>query len=100
MAESQQDETRQLVIRQYQEALLKQKLLIITSQNLGSAKVNMEMVEKEFRNGVIPIAEYVRISDMTSRIQSEYETAKSNFLLNKRLLENLVGYTFGKTALN
>jgi len=100
LAESQQDETRQLVIRQYQEALLKQKLLIITSQNLGSAKVNMEMVEKEFRNGVIPIAEYVRISDMTSRIQSEYETAKSNFLLNKRLLENLVGYTFGKTALN
>jgi hypothetical protein len=52
------------------------------------------MVEKEFRNGVIPIAEYVRLSDMTARIQSDYEMAKSDFLLAKRILEETVGFTF------
>jgi outer membrane protein TolC len=94
MVVAQQNEIRQLVIRQYQEVLLKQKLLGIKSLNLGSATVNMEMVEKEFRNGVIPIAEYVRLSDMTARIQSDYEMAKSDFLLAKQILEETVGFTF------
>ena len=93
LAEAQKDEIRQLVIKQYEELVLKQKLLNIGSQNLGNAKVNMEMVEKEFRNGVISIYEYVRLSDLTSRIESNYENAKSDFLLAKKLLENLVGFS-------
>src|ERR1044072_3598217 len=40
MAESQQDEVRQLVIRQYQDVILIQKLLRIRSQSLGNARVN------------------------------------------------------------
>ena len=58
------------------------------------------MVEKEFRNGIISITEYVRISDMTSKIQVAYEMAKSDFLLAKRILENTVGFTFDKTYSN
>jgi len=94
LAESQEAEIRQIVIKQYQDVILKQKLLTIKSLNLGSATVNMEMVEKQFRNGVIPVAEYVRLSDMTSRIQSDYELAKSDFILAKQLLEDTVGFTF------
>jgi outer membrane protein TolC len=91
---AQVNEIRQLVIRQYQEVLLRQKLLVIKSQNLGSANVNIEMVEKEFKNGIIPIAEYVRLSDMTARIQAEYEMALSEFVLSKKMLEEIVGFTF------
>ncbi len=94
MSQVQHDEIRQLVIRQYQDLLLRQKLLNIKSLNLGSATVNMEMVEKEFRNGVIPIAEYVRLSDMTARVQSDYELARSEFLLSKQILEEITGFTF------
>jgi outer membrane protein TolC len=97
MAQAQEDEIRQTVIRLYQDILLRQKLLNLKSLNLGSATVNMDMVEKQFRNGVIPITEYVRISDMTSRIQSEYEMAKSDFLLSKKLLEDFAGFSFAKT---
>jgi len=100
LEEAQKDELRQLVIRQYQDIILKQKLLNIKSQNLGNARVNMEMVEKEFRNGVISITEYVRISDMTSKIQVAYEMAKSDFLLAKKLLENTVGFTLVKAYSN
>lgn len=99
LAQAQQDELRETVIKQYQDLLLKQKLLMIRSENLGNAQVNMEMVDKEFRNGLIPIMEYVRISDMTSRIQSEYEKAKSAFQISKKLLENTIGHTFGKPQL-
>jgi outer membrane protein TolC len=94
METAQQDEVRILVIRQYQELLLKQKLLGIRSQNLGGVTVNMEMVEKQFRNGIITITEYVRISDINSRIQSDYEQARSEFLLAKQLLEETVGFKF------
>jgi outer membrane protein TolC len=94
MATAQEDEVRVLVIRQYQDLLLKQKLLGIKSQNLGSVTVNMEMVEKQFRNGIITVTEYVRISDINSRIQSDYEQARSEFLLAKQLLEETVGFKF------
>ncbi|WP_372744818.1 TolC family protein [Lutibacter sp.] len=100
MAEAQQNEVRLLVINQYHNVILKQKLLSIKAQNLGSARINKEMVEKEFRNGVIAISEYVRISDMTSKIEEEYEMSKSDFLLAKQLLENTVGITFNKTNSN
>lgn len=94
MAQAQQDEIRQIVIRQYHDLLMRQKLLTIKSQNLGSANVNLEMVEKEFRNGVIPVAEYVRLSDMTARIEADYEMAKSDFLVSKKILEEIVGFSF------
>jgi outer membrane protein TolC len=99
MAVAQQDEVRQLVIRQYQDFLLNQKLVNIKSLNLGSATVNMDMVEKQFRNGIIPVAEYVRLSDMTYRIQSDYELAKSDFLLSKKILEEITGFTFNTPEL-
>lgn len=93
-AQAQQDEIRQMVTRMYQDVLLRQKLLSIKSLNYGSATVNKEMVEKEFRNGIIPVAEYVRLSDMTARIQAEYEMAKSDFLIAKMILEEIVGFEF------
>ena len=52
----------------------------------------MEMVSKEFKNGLIIISEYVRISDMTSRIAVEFEKAKSDFFVSKKLLENIIGF--------
>jgi outer membrane protein TolC len=96
MAQAQEDDIRQMVIRQYHDILLKQKLLSIKSQSFGSATVNMDMIEKQFRNGLIPIVEYVRIADMTSKTQAEYEVAKADFILAKKLLEDFVGFSFGK----
>jgi outer membrane protein TolC len=91
LAKSQESELTELVIRYYEDLKLKQNLLELRASNLGNARVNMEMVEKEFKNGLIAISEYVRISDMTSRIASEFEEAKTDFLVSKKLLENITG---------
>jgi outer membrane protein TolC len=91
LAKSQEGELTELVIRYYEDLILKQNLLELRASNLGNARVNMEMVEKEFKNGLIAISEYVRISDMTSRIASEFEQAKSEFMVSKKLLENITG---------
>jgi outer membrane protein TolC len=100
MAQVQKDELRQVVIKLYEEILLKQKILNIRSQSLGNARVNMEMVDKEFRNGTIPVTEYVRISDIVSRTESDYETAKTDFISAKKILEEIVGFTFNKANSN
>jgi outer membrane protein TolC len=100
MAQVQKDELRQIVIRLYEDILLKQKLLNIKSQSWGNARVNMEMVDREFRNGTIPISEFVRVSDIVSRTEAEYETAKTDFISAKKILEEIVGFSFYKTNSN
>ncbi|PIV94509.1 MAG: hypothetical protein COW44_03840 [Flavobacteriaceae bacterium CG17_big_fil_post_rev_8_21_14_2_50_33_15] len=100
MAEFQEEEIRQTVIKLYQDLILKQKLLQIRSKSLGDGRVNMEMVEKEFRNGVVQISEYVRITGMTSNLEADYESAKSEFITAKQLLEDMVGFVFGLTNSN
>ncbi len=95
MLAHEQSLVRQDVIEKYQDLLLKQRLLKIKAENLGNGKVNMQMVEKEFRNGLVPVAEYVRLSDMTMRIQTDYEMAMSNFLAAKQVLEDMAGFEFG-----
>ena len=88
----QENELKEVVIRYYEDLKLKQNLLELRASNLGNAKVNMEMVSKEFKNGLIDITEYVRISDMTSRIAVDFEKSKSDFMMSKKLLENIIGF--------
>ncbi len=100
MADFQKEEIRQTVIIMYQDLILKQKLLQIRSRRYGDGKVNMEMIEKEFRNGIVPLAEYVRIVGITQNMEAEYETAMSEFITAKQLLEDMAGFTFGLTHTN
>ncbi|WP_269236470.1 TolC family protein [Flavobacterium flavigenum] len=97
MADFQEDEIRQTVIKLYQDLILKQKLLLIRSKSLSDGKINMQMVEKEFRNGVVPVSEYVRITGITSNLEADYEIAKSEFIITKQLLEDMAGFVFNLT---
>jgi outer membrane protein TolC len=98
MAEAMQDELRQMVIRLYQDVLLKQRVLLIRSESAATSRVNMDMVENQFRNGVIPVAEYVRISDIVFRTTSDYEVARAEFTAAKAILEDIAGFSFSKPA--
>ena len=100
MVEFEKEQLRKTVIQLYQDLILKQKLLQIKSKRLGTGKVNLEMVEKEFRNGVIEISEYVIISELVSKMESEYETAMSDFIIAKQLLEDMAGFVFSLTLSN
>lgn len=100
MAEFQKEEIRQTVIRMYQDLILKQKLLQIRSRSLGDGRVNLQMVEKEFRNGIVPISEYVRIVGMTENLEADYAKAMSEFITSKLMLEDMAGFEFDLTHLN
>jgi outer membrane protein TolC len=97
MAEFQRDEVRQLVIRQYNDVILKQRILKIKSKYFATSKINMEMIEKEFQTGVISISEYSRISEIVTRTESDYENARVDFVTSYMILEEIVGIKFNLT---
>lgn len=97
MVQFQEDEIRQTTIKLYQDLVLKQRLLQIKAESLSNAKVNFQMVEKEFKNGVVPIAEYVRISGMASQMETDFEQARADYLVAKQILEDMAGFVFNVT---
>lgn len=97
MAEVQADETRQLVIRQYNDVILKQRLLKIKSLYLETARLSMETVEKEFADGVTAVSEYSRLTQIFYAAESDYENANSDLLTAYMILEELVGMKFRLT---
>ena len=100
MLEFEKEQLRKRVIVLYQDLILKQKILQIKSRSLGDGRVNMQMVEKEFRNGVVPLSEYVRIVGMTENMEAYYAKAMSEFITTKLLLEDMAGFVLGLTRLN
>lgn len=93
----QRSELRQLVIKQYNELIVKHKLLKIKSKYAETAKINMEMVEKQFLNGVVSVAEYSAITEIVSRSEADYESSKMDFRTAFMILEEIVGIKFNLT---
>jgi len=87
----QKDEIKETVIRYYEDLILKQNLILIRAKNLSDARVNLEMAKKDYTNGNLVLYEFIRISDITSGIATEYEKAKSALIVAKKLLENITG---------
>jgi len=100
MVEFENEQVRRMVITLYQDLLLKQKVLQIRSKSLSDAKVNMQMVEKEFRNGIVPISEYVRINSITTDMEAAFEKAKYEFITARKLLEDMSGFVFSLNSSN
>jgi len=99
MAEVQRNEVRQLVIRQYNDLVLKNRLLKIRAKHLETARVNYIMVEKEFQNGVVDVTEFSRISEITARAESDFESVRIEFITAYLVLEEIVGFKFNITNL-
>jgi hypothetical protein len=56
------------------------------------------MVEKEFRNGVVPISEYVRITTITAEAEVAFESVMSEFIIAKKTTED-TGLVFKKVEM-
>ena len=94
VAEEKQSELRKIVIMQYNELILKQRLMKLSAKNIETEKINMQMVEKEFLNGVLPLSEYARLSGIVSDTEAKVENARMDFLTAYMILEEVVGMKF------
>ena len=94
MAEAQRMELRQSIIKQYNDLILKQKLLKLKAKYIETARINYEMLEKQFQNGQIPVSEYSRVADTVVRSEIEFETAKIDLVTSYLVFEEVVGIKF------
>lgn len=88
------EELRKLVIIQYNDLLLKHKILLISNNNLQSQNLQLTMTEKEFTNNKVDIGEVARIKEMQSKSEIEFETAKTAFNTSYLLLQEITGVKF------
>ncbi len=96
LSQDQRNTVRQTVIKQYNDLIVKHRILKIKSKYAETSKINMAMVEKEFLNGVIPITEYSRQSESASRTETDFETSLMDFKTAFMLLEEIAGVRFLK----
>ncbi len=97
MAEVQRNELRQVVIKQYNELILRQRLLKIKSKYLEISRFNMEVAEKDFHAGVLTVNDYSRISELSAAAEIDFQTTKVEFNTAYLLLEEVVGTKFNLT---
>lgn len=91
MLKLEKNEKRQIILKQYYNLLLTQKLLKIKAKSFETAKINLQIAEKEFLDGIIPVSEFARLSDIVSRSEMDFETTKMDFLTEYMILEELTG---------
>jgi len=94
LSQVQRKEVRQMVIRQYNDLIIKSRTLKIKLKYAETSRINMAMVEKEFLNGIISVSEYARISESVSRTDTDIETSKMDFRTAYMILEEIVGVKF------
>jgi len=93
-AQTQRNELRQMVIKQYNDLIVKHRILKIKSKYAETSKINMQMVEQEFSNGIIPVSEYSRISEIVTRTEIDLENSRMEFLTAYMILEEITGIRF------
>ncbi len=85
---------REDVIRQYNDLIARQRVFRIQSKYLETARINMQMAEKQFVNGSITVDNYSRVSEFGSRTEQDYESAKMAFVTAYMILEEMTGMKF------
>ncbi|MEI6048271.1 MAG: TolC family protein [Bacteroidota bacterium] len=94
LATAQRDELRQQIILQYNDLILKQRLFKIKVKNLETVKINMQMVEKQFLNGIVTITDYTRMLGDVAGLETDFEKARMDFVTSYMILEVIVGMKF------
>ncbi|HZL12496.1 MAG TPA: TolC family protein [Prolixibacteraceae bacterium] len=88
------EELRKLVIIQYNDLMLKHKILLISNNNLQSQNLQLQMTEKEFLNNKVNVSEFARIREMQTKSEIEFETAKSAFNTSFQILQEITEVKF------
>ena len=90
-SQAQRSELRQTIIKQYNDLILKHRLLKIKFKYAETSKITMQMGEKDFLNGVISANQYASLLGGFSGTEAEIESAKMDFRTAYMILEEIVG---------
>ena len=84
-------ELEQLIVKQYNDLLKAHRLFFINASIVESYKLQSIRADKDFKNGVINVAEYTRLQQMLNQAIRSYEAQRAEFLIAFKALEGTVG---------
>lgn len=84
-------ELKRQITQEYNNLVASQKVLKIKSAGLETARMLLQLGEKQFREGTISLQDYASVSDMAIRAEVDYELAKSGFRSSYYNFQDLVG---------
>lgn len=84
-------EVHNKVVEHYHNLILAQKIMTLRFEMAEKARQSMTISEREFRVGNMDITNYTRIVEIYTINRSQYEMAKTDFLVALDKLELLVG---------
>jgi hypothetical protein len=73
---------------------VKQRLLKIKSKYLETSRINTQMAERGFVKGTVSVDDYSRVSEIGTRTESDYESAKMDFINSYMIMEVITGMNF------
>ena len=82
---------RQRVTSLYNKLRLSKRLVQIKSNGRESTRVHHQMVEKKFIKGDYSVSEYARVVEIATKMNSDYEIARAEFMRFYVELEEFVG---------
>lgn len=91
-----QMQVRNQVVELYNQLMLSHRLLQIHSDARQTAIMLMEIAQKQFREGELPVSQFSNTTDLFSSVQNEYEKARTAFETSYLRLERLVGVPFNE----
>jgi outer membrane protein TolC len=97
LSDTRKTEIQELVIKQYNDMIVKQRILKIKSKYLETSRINTEMAEKAFVKGTISLDDYSRVSDIGSHTETDFESAKMDFISSYMIMEVMTGMNFNIT---
>jgi outer membrane protein TolC len=79
------------VIRLWSKLVSYKEIVAINQDHIVAQNSNMFYAEQQYKAGDIPLIEYARIKEISTRADQEYQMAKKEFRETYLLLESLVG---------
>jgi outer membrane protein TolC len=89
--EKAEQELRHILITQYNNLILNDRILKIKTENMNSLHLQLIMGEKQFANGELSLSEMGALKEIYSKAQIDFEMARSNFFTSYLILEDIVG---------
>lgn len=93
---AQRNELRLTVINLYNDLILKHRIFLIKSRYAETVKINMQLAEKGFQNGVLTLENYSSACESFARSEADFESIKMDFRTAYMTLEEVVGIPFNK----
>lgn len=86
------------VIRLWNRLVSYKEIVIINQDHIAVQSGNIYFAEQQYKSGDIPLVEYSRIKEISTKAEQEYQLAKKEYREAYLLLESLVGVKL--TAMN